>query len=387
MAGFAFMDIEKIKTGGELTSKFIHNCRKIQIDNVIPEMSNQNEVLVSLPQQSGKTLNYNEAFKERINSLPYYENHKIRSNAVLGYEVLLTFTRDPSIDLNQWKNQSMKWLHDTFDVAPDGKSNVLHAELHMDEVGNPHIHAFVVPIDERGRLNAKRFTNGSRVMSALQTSYADAVKSTGLKRGVAGSSAKHQDIRKMYANLNNAMVLPDIKKGETAEEYKNRIAEQAKTAYARGKREVDDYSVKTRRKMDEQKNMEHRAIELELKRAKKETEHEIKKMEQKKGELEEHIMSYDDMIELMLEQMSVVKKQLQERQVELDEQLDRENAKIFYDNLQTGLDELYKQDAERAESFQNEMEYIQELGQMQRDMQKHYKEQESGEIDDIDEIG
>ena len=86
----------------------------------------------------------------------------------------------------------------------------------MDEVGSPHIHAFVVPIDERGRLNAKRFTDGSRAMSALQSSYADSVKETGLKRGVSGSSARHQDIRMMYANMNNAMVLPDIKKGETA---------------------------------------------------------------------------------------------------------------------------------------------------------------------------
>lgn len=382
MAGFAFMDISKIKSRGQLTSKFIHNCRLVQIDNVIPEKTKENETLISLTKKSGKTLNYNEVFNERINSLEYYQNHNIRSNAVLGYEVLLTFTRDSKVDLNQWKKQSVDWLHKTFDVAPDGKSNVLHAELHMDEVGSPHIHAFVVPIDERGRLNAKRFTDGSRAMSALQSSYADSVKETGLKRGISGSSARHQDIRRMYANLNNAMVLPDIKKGETAEQYKERIAEQAKTAYARGMRDVDDQSAKMRREFDEQKNLEYSAIKLEVRRARKEIEHEISEMSQKKDALEEEVLSYETMVQLMLEQMAVEKMKMQDVDLEKNKELNDENAREFYKNMESGLAAVYEEDQQEAMMLYDEMEYLLAVGEQQRKMEEQQMNQQQEEFTD-----
>ena len=42
--------------------------------------------------------------------------------------------------LDDWCNDSLKWLQDTF-----GKENVVSVVLHMDE-HTPHLHASIVPI-------------------------------------------------------------------------------------------------------------------------------------------------------------------------------------------------------------------------------------------------
>lgn len=364
---FSFMDISKIKTEGQLTSKYNHNCRTIQIDNVIPELTEKNETLIALPIQSGKQLNYNEAFKERIESLDYYKNHKIRANAVLGYEVLLTFSRDADLDLESWKKQSVEWLHKTFDVAPDNKSNVLHAEFHADEVGNVHIHAFVVPIDERGRLNAKRFTDGSRVMSELQSSYAESVSDLGLQRGIAGSSAKHKDIRRMYANLNNALKLPEVLKQETANQYRDRVVDNIKTALAAQMRESDDYAINVRRELDIQKRKQQEEIERELNKKKKVQEFEDKQAMREKEKLQREMLGYEQMVRILHEQLDDVKAEVSEAQKRLQAEADNENAIEFYKNFQAGMDALYQSDPERAADAQDEMDYICQLGMEERE--------------------
>lgn len=155
--GYAIMITDKIKTMGTMTSKYNHNERIAEMTHIIPELTYLNEELVSLPKENGAEIGYAKAWEDRIKDLPYYQKHDVRKNAVLGYEVMMAFSQDgnENIDIDTWKKNSIKWLHDTFDKAPDGKSNVLHAVLHMDETAGPHIHAFIVPIDENGRLNAR----------------------------------------------------------------------------------------------------------------------------------------------------------------------------------------------------------------------------------------
>lgn len=226
---YAFMSIERIKSYNAMGAKYRHNCRRTdligkEIPNVITEKSYLNMELVPLPKNAdGSEMDYEKAMKQRIAEQEFYRDHRIRKNAVLGFEVLMTYSRDDSIDAEQWARQSVDWLHRQFDRAGDGKSNVLHAVMHRDETGNVHIHAFVVPIDERGHLNADGFTHGSRVMSEMQTSYAKSVENLGIKRGIAGSTAKHADIQRMYAALNNVVSLNDTLPGETPEEYRDRV--------------------------------------------------------------------------------------------------------------------------------------------------------------------
>lgn len=43
------MTIDKIHSLGELTAKYNHNYRKIQVDNADPRLSKNNEELVHLP--------------------------------------------------------------------------------------------------------------------------------------------------------------------------------------------------------------------------------------------------------------------------------------------------------------------------------------------------
>ncbi len=83
----------------------------------------------------------------------------------------------------------MAWLHETY-----GEKNVVAAILHRDEI-TPHIQALVVPIDERGCLSATRYVDGAEKLHAQQTSYARAVASLGLQRGIKGSVADHQTVQ------------------------------------------------------------------------------------------------------------------------------------------------------------------------------------------------
>jgi hypothetical protein len=84
---FAFMTIRKIKNSGQLTSIGKHNTREEDKDNIIKELTELNKEYVALgdswdvPEKS----NFNDALNARIESLPYYKDHKLRSNAVKAY--------------------------------------------------------------------------------------------------------------------------------------------------------------------------------------------------------------------------------------------------------------------------------------------------------------
>ena len=66
----------------------------------------------------------------------------------------------------------------------------------------PHLAVYVVPLKD-GKLNAKHFTGGKKVLSQLQTDFAkDVGQRHGLERGIEGSQAKHQTIKEFYAQVN-----------------------------------------------------------------------------------------------------------------------------------------------------------------------------------------
>ena len=65
------------------------------------------------------------------------------------------------------------------------------------------MYAYVVPIDpDSGRLNAKRWLGGSKALNQMQTEFAEKVGAQhGLDRGIEGSKARHQTIKKHYAAI------------------------------------------------------------------------------------------------------------------------------------------------------------------------------------------
>ncbi|NJL11061.1 MAG: hypothetical protein HC908_15280 [Calothrix sp. SM1_7_51] len=106
---------------------------------------------------------------------------------------------------------------------------IIRAELHLDEM-TPHIHAYLVPLDERGKLNCRELFGTSQKLQQLQDSFASAVEHLGISRGVRGSSATYMSIKKYYAAVNDdsqildlSRSFPQINKHETADSYRQRV--------------------------------------------------------------------------------------------------------------------------------------------------------------------
>lgn len=209
----AIFSIEKVHSTREFNGKYKHNYRENRVENADPAKTGLNKELISL---EGKT--YNQAFREKINSLPYYKKHNIRSNNVRGIEVMLTYGSKnipDGFDQKKWEEENVKWLQNTF-----GKENVVSAVVHYDET-TPHIHAMVIPIDENGCLNAKEIIGGPSGLSEKQQSYADCMSTLGLEKRMKYSVAKHEDIKRFYSAINNALVqkLPEPKHNEDVADY------------------------------------------------------------------------------------------------------------------------------------------------------------------------
>jgi hypothetical protein len=223
--------IEKIKSIGALGGAYQHNLRLKDIANADETKTSYNiELTERLPQNS-----YVDYFHDKINSSPWYENgkHKIAKNAIYAVEFMLTFGNEANgkIDIDTWCHDNMKWLSANF----GGSQNIVSAILHLDE-RTPHIHAIVVPLDEKGKLNYTKYLGGSKYrLSELQDNYHTEVgQFHNLDRGLKGSKAHHQDIDNFYSMVNetvSSIKLPQpeqktglFKKVETAVEYRERIS-------------------------------------------------------------------------------------------------------------------------------------------------------------------
>ena len=215
---YCFMAFKKLKTGGALSESMKHNFRQEEVLNADPNKSHLNKELIKLQSED-----YLTAVKEAIGKSPVYQREKVRKNAVLAMEFMLTYTgkTNPELfDQEKWEKANVEWLNNKF-----GAENVVSAICHYDE-RTPHIHAIVVPM-KNGRLNARGFTDGKGACSAMQTEYSKLMSQFGLERGLQFSGAKHTDIQKFYAAIEKAIErqLPPAKEGETIEEYRERAGE------------------------------------------------------------------------------------------------------------------------------------------------------------------
>ncbi|MBA1159417.1 MobV family relaxase, partial [Microvirga mediterraneensis] len=102
-----------------------------------------------------------------------------------------------------WVKASMAWLRKEFG------DRLASAVLHLDEA-TPHIQVAIVPLDRTtGRLDAKT-QFGRAELRRFQTDYAKALKPLGIRRGVEGSQAKHQDVQRYYGLVNAAQEPPEL---------------------------------------------------------------------------------------------------------------------------------------------------------------------------------
>lgn len=188
--------ISKLKSGGSITASEQHTLRQRETPNA--DLSQENERFISYLYTPPDTSLEKEVFA-RIGE------QKIRKDAVLCVEILLTASPEyfrpddygkagkwDANQLDEWKQSNRQWLDQKFG------DRIVRAELHLDE-STPHIHAYLVPLDDNGKLNCKSHFGGRVKLSRFQDSYAQAMQPIGLERGIKGSRAKHTEVKEYYA--------------------------------------------------------------------------------------------------------------------------------------------------------------------------------------------
>jgi hypothetical protein len=186
--------ISKLKSAGAIAASESHTRRLRPTPNA--DLTRENERFIGT---EARTLMLGEEVLNRIG------NQTIRKDAVLCVEILLSaspefFRPDDRGNAGQWDNAHLAdwkktnhdWLSEMFG------DRVVRAEMHLDEV-TPHIHAYLVPLDEKGKLNCRSIFGGREKLSQFQDSYAAAMKPLGLERGIKGSRATHTEIKEYYA--------------------------------------------------------------------------------------------------------------------------------------------------------------------------------------------
>ena len=184
---YAILRTAKLKSFGEIGGSLSHNYRTRPTPNANPIRTPDNSHSVS------KSYLVMDGIKNRL-------PEKTRKNAVLAIEYLITASPEWSGWQNKEKEQeffkrSVEWLQ-----QKHGKENVIATSIHRDET-TPHLIAYVVPIDGRGKLNARSFLGGRAALSKMQTDFHSKVKDLGLERGLEGSKAEHQTVKEFYAEL------------------------------------------------------------------------------------------------------------------------------------------------------------------------------------------
>jgi hypothetical protein len=195
---YAIYRTAKLTTSGQISSSSGHMARSRPTPNADPARRKLNRVLIGS----------DDPFRDVSQILPEADargaDGKLlrRKNSVLAVEVLLTASPDwwqsATKDQKQdWVRSSVSWLVDEY-----GQANIAHLELHQDEA-TPHLTGFVVPLDpETGRLNARRWLGGRERLSQQQTDYHAAVEHLGLERGIEGSIAEHERVKRHHAQVN-----------------------------------------------------------------------------------------------------------------------------------------------------------------------------------------
>jgi hypothetical protein len=231
-ARFAIMRTAKLKSFVQITGAQKHNNRAQDTPNADPSRLDLNQQLIGTP-------DLNADVRARIGDAT------IRKNAVICVEQLLTaspdfFEKDPSTSHGYNQQQLDAWVKANLDyISHKWGDNCVNAVLHLDET-TPHIHLFIVPMDyskkATGSLNAAGLIGGHKYkMKKMQDEYAEAMKPFGLERGIQKTKANHEDIKRLYADIEQAPELasdyqvekPGIGDKWKADQYAQKQVDQA----------------------------------------------------------------------------------------------------------------------------------------------------------------
>ena len=290
MIPLAICKIQKIKSWGMLKGNEAHTTRERYTPNANPEVTNIRII------GDSSNLDLATLVRHTIGS------QKIRSNAVLALEMLLSASASyfrPNAPheagvyekqhLDNFVEATVNWLDSSW------RERVVRAELHLDEI-TPHIHAYIVPLDERGKLNCRALFGGRIKLSELQDSFGTAVAHLGISRGIKGSKATYTKLKKYYAavNLDSQLInlerfLPKAQVSETSEEYRQQIIQILNPEF-----EIINYQLNQRSRLLKQFNeLKQTAIQSEQLRQKLESELRILKTSIERQDLPLGLVAYE----------------------------------------------------------------------------------------------
>ena len=230
-ASYAILRVAKVKSMGNMAASLQHTFRERETPNADKARLGENTVLMGAP-SSAEVL---EAWKTRA-------PEKIRSNAVRGLEYFIGGSPERmnamSVDeQDRYFADALDWI-----CRERGVQNVLSAVVHRDET-TPHMTVMTIPLDENEKLNARAIVGNRGKLSQMQTDFADQVgERHGLKRGVKGSLARHERVKRAYGVVMGEKEAPALPErvggsllrggGESEAQWRDRAEEALRGALA-----------------------------------------------------------------------------------------------------------------------------------------------------------
>lgn len=200
--GYVILRTQKLKSGIAVRRSLAHAFRERETANADASRTPDNTHIGAADVAEALA-----KFNERLAT-----QDKVRKNAVLAVEYLITASPEDMHgktrqEQDAYFRDALKWV-----TKRHGEANMIYAGIHRDEQ-TPHMYAYVVPIDQRGKLNCRSFLGGAKALSEMQTEFSQQVgQEHGLQRGIEGSKARHVSVQQYYSRVNEAFKpLPQVK--------------------------------------------------------------------------------------------------------------------------------------------------------------------------------
>jgi hypothetical protein len=235
---FCILRTAKLSTLGNIAASSEHNYRERPTHNADAALTPLNKTHGA--QNTEEVL---AGITARLGTVP-----TVRKNAVLALEYFIGaspewFAAATPKAREAYFDGAEAWL-----IHRHGAENVVAVTRQYDET-SPHICAYVVPIDNRGKLNCSHFQDGRTKLQAMQSEFAEKVGAKhGLQRGVEGSTAQHGTIKQFYAAVSAPTPHPKTRVPKVPEATATEKIQEAmglKTAHSKAQ-EVADAAQKTR---------------------------------------------------------------------------------------------------------------------------------------------
>lgn len=194
MSNFAILRIAKHKNLGGVLNLARHHTRELDCENVNAARSSLN----TGPRFARDAIS---AISDRIDAAQEAAAKKFRSDSVKVLEYMCTaspewWQKASKVQRDGFVNRTKAWLEKRH------PGNVSAVWVHYDET-TPHLHAFVVPLDPKGVLNAKHFVGGRDKLTRLQDEFAKVVgEPMGLDRGLRKSGTRHTRVKDFWQAMN-----------------------------------------------------------------------------------------------------------------------------------------------------------------------------------------